>query len=91
MGVADELDPAIVDFDDETAPVELDVDVAASAQHQREGGDHGAVEDERLGRLHLLVEHHVRRVVITARMQHGRRVNPHLSTNPINQSNQLTN
>ena len=66
MGIANKLDPAIVNFNDETALMELDVNVTASAQNQREGRDHGAVEDERVGRLHFLVEYHVGGIVITA-------------------------
>ena len=66
MRVAHELDPPVVNFDDETALMELDVNVTASAQNQREGRDHGAVEDERVGRLHFLVEYHVGGIVITA-------------------------
>ena len=31
MGIANKLDPAIVNFNDETALMELDVNVAASA------------------------------------------------------------
>ena len=91
MGITDELDPSIVDFEDETALMEFDVNVPAAAQNEREGRHHRTVEDERARRLHFLVKDHVGRVVRDGRVQHRRRVNAHLNVQFININNSHNN
>ena len=77
MRITDEFDPTVVHGQHEDATVQSDVDLAATAEDQWEGGHHGTLADEDARRLHLLVVDDVRRLEVSVRVQDGRRVDRH--------------
>ena len=71
LRVAHKLDPAVVHFKYEATLMQPDTNLTPPAQNQREGGHHGTIQDESVGRFHLFVKDDVRGVVISTRMQNG--------------------